>query len=111
MDLMATDTSAQRAPIEGGLMRRRLPFYSRFHPKGTAGGDVFSQDVSHMPGPLRKCFLLLPPTTVLSGSSVGEGAGVRSVQIASRGEDSQFLRYTTHAEQNRTRSAEEACER
>ena len=58
-----------------------------------------------------KIFLLLPPTTVLSGSSVGEGAGVRSVQIASQGEDSQFLRYTTNVKQNRTCSAEEACER
>ena len=111
MDLMSTDTSAQRAPIEGGLIRRNLPFYSRFHTNGTAGIDVFSHNVNHMPGPLRKCFFLLPPTTVLSESSVGEGAGVRSVQIASQGEDSQFLRYTTNAEQNRTRSAEEACER
>ena len=111
MDLMATDTSAQRAPIEGGLIRRRLPFYPRFHTNGTAGIDVFSHNVNHMPGPLRKYCLLLPPTTVLSESSAGEGSEVRSVQIASQGEDSQFLRYTTNAETNRTRSAEEACER
>ena len=109
MDLMATDTSAKRAPIEGGLIRRRLPFYSRFHTNGTAGIDVFSHNVNHMPGPL-DLFLLLPPTTVLSERSVGAGTGVRSVQIASQGEDRQFLRYTTNADQNRTRSAEEACE-
>ena len=90
MDLMATDTSTQRAPIEGGLVRRRLPFYSRFHTNGTAGIDVFSHNVNHMPGPLRKCFFLLPPATVLSESSVGEGEGVRSVQIASQGEDILF---------------------
>ena len=54
MDLMATDTSAQRAPIEGGLIRRRLPFYSRFHTNGTAGIDVFRHNVNHMPGPLRE---------------------------------------------------------
>ena len=108
MDLMATDTSAQRAPIGGGLIRRRLPFYSRFHTNGTAGVDVFSHNVNHMPP---KVFLLLSPTTVLSGSSVGEGAGVRSVKIASKGEDSQFFGYSTNAEQNRTHSAEEACER
>ena len=111
MDLMATDTSAQLTPIEGGLIRRRLPFFSRFHTKGTEGVDIFSHNVNHMPEPLRKWSLLLPPTTVLSGSNVGERAGVRSGQTASQGEYSQFLRYTTNAEQNRTRSAEEACER
>ena len=54
MDLMATDTSAQRAPTEGGLIRRRLPFYSRFHTNGTTGVDVLSHNVIHMPGPHRK---------------------------------------------------------
>ena len=52
MDLMATDTSAQCAPIGGDLIRRRLPFYSRFHTNGTAGVDVFSRNVDHMPGSL-----------------------------------------------------------
>ena len=54
MDLIATDTSAQRVPIEGGLIRRRLPFCSRFHTNGTAGIDAFRHNVNHMPGPLRK---------------------------------------------------------
>ena len=50
MDLMVTDTSAQ---------------YPRFHTNNTAGVDVFSHNVSHMPGSL--LFL----TTVLGGSGVG----------------------------------------
>ena len=37
----------------------------------TAGVDVFSHNVSHMPGSLQKMFWLLFPTTVLGGSSVG----------------------------------------
>ena len=65
MDLMATDTSAQYAPIEGGWERQKLPFYSRFHTNNTAGVDVFSHNVSHRPG------WLLFRTTVLGGSSVG----------------------------------------
>ena len=48
MDLMATDTSAQSAPIGGGLERQNLPFYSRFHTNNTAGVDVFSHNVNHM---------------------------------------------------------------
>ena len=65
MDLMATDTSAQYTPTEGGWEFQKLPFYPRFHTNNTAGVDVFSHNVSHMPGSL--LFL----TTVLGGSSVG----------------------------------------
>ena len=64
MDLMETDSSVQYTPTEGGWERQKLPFYPRFHTKNTAGVDVFSHDVSHMPGSL--LFL----TTVLGGSSV-----------------------------------------
>ena len=116
MDLMKTDTSAQRAPIGGGLVRQRLPFYSRFHTNGTAGIYVFSHNVNHMPGSLRKCFgycfpqpslvgvalahiskcearaVIGVPNTRASWFSMIEGAGVRSVQIASKVEDSQFFR-------------------
>ena len=67
MDLMAIDTSAQRTPIGGGLIRRRLPFYSRFHTNGTAGVDIFSHNVNHMPGPLRKCFCCCLPQPSLVG--------------------------------------------
>ena len=56
MDWMATDTSAQRAPIGGGLICQRLSFYSRFHTSGTAGVDVFSHNVNNMPGLPRTCF-------------------------------------------------------
>ena len=56
MDLMATDTSAQSAPIGGGLERQKLPFYSRFHTNNTVGVNVFSHNVNHMSGSLRKCF-------------------------------------------------------
>ena len=115
MDLMATDTSAQSAPIGGGLERQNLPFYSRFHTNNTAGVDVFSHNVNHMPGSLQKyfgyCFpqpslvgvvlahickcqaraVIVVPNTRASWFPMIEGAGVRSVQIASQGEDSQFF--------------------
>ena len=65
MDLMATGTSAQYTPIEGGWERQKLPFYSRFHTNNTAGVDMSSHNVSHMPGSP------LFPTTVLGESSVG----------------------------------------
>ena len=116
MDLMATNTSAQYASIEGGLGRQRLPFYSRFHTNNTAGVDVFSHNVSHMPGSLQKCFgycfpqpslvgvmlahiskcearaLVVVPNTRASWFPMIAGAGVRSVQFASQGAGSQFLR-------------------
>ena len=135
MDLMATDTSAQRAAIGGGLTYRRLPFYSRFHTNGIAGVDVFHQNVNHMLGSLRTCFgycfpqpflvgvvlvhvckckaraVVVVSNTRASWFPMIEGAEVRSLQIASKGEDSQFLRYTSNAEQNHTRSTEEPCER
>ena len=55
--------------------------------------------------------VIVVPNTQVSWFPMIDGAEVRSVQIASQGEDSQFLGYTTNAEQHRTRSAEEACER
>ena len=67
MDLMATDTSAKRAPVGGGLICRRLTFYSRFHTSGTAGVDVFSLNVNRMPGSLRKCFGYCFPQPSLVG--------------------------------------------
>ena len=94
MDLMATDTSAQSAPIGGGLERQNLPFYSRFHTNNTAGVDVFSHNVNHMPGSLQKCFGYCFPQPSLVG--------------ASQGADSQFFRVH---HQRGARSAEEACER
>ena len=116
MDLMATDTSGQRATIGGGLIRRGLPFYLRFHTNGTAGVDAFSYNVNHTPGSLRKCFgycfpqpslvgvvlahiskcearaVIVVPDTRASWFPIIEGAGVYSVQIASQGEDNQFCR-------------------
>ena len=116
MDLMATDISAQSAPIGGGLERQNMPFYSRFHTNNTAGVDVFSHNVNHMPGSLQKCFgycfpqpslvgvvlahtckcqaraVIVVPNTRASWFPMIEGAGVRSVQIASQGVDSQFFR-------------------
>ena len=116
MDLMATDTSVQHAPIGGGLIYRRLPFYSLFYTNGAAAVDVLSHNVKRMPGSLRTCLgycfpqpslvrvvsahiskyearaVLVVPNTQASWFPMIEGAGVRSVQIASKGEDSQFFR-------------------
>ena len=65
IDLMATDTSAQYTLTEGGWELQKPPFYPRFCTNNTAGIEVFSHNVSHMPGSL--LFL----TTVLGGSSAG----------------------------------------
>ena len=116
MDLMATDTSPNVPLLGGGLIRRRLPFYSRFHTNCIAGVDVFSHNVNYKPGPLRKCFgycfpqpslvrvvlahiskcearaVIVVPNTRASWFPMIEGARVRSVQTASQGEDSQFFR-------------------
>ena len=102
---MATDTSPQYTPTEGGLELQSYPLPA-FHTNNTAGIEVFSHNVSHMPGSL--LFL----TTVLGGSSASkcearaiivvpktraawfpmmEGAGVRSVQTKSQGASSQFF--------------------
>ena len=115
MDMMATDTSAQHAPM-GVLLYRRLPFYSRFHTNGTAGVDVISHNGNHTTGSLRTrfgyCFpqlslvevvlahmsecqaraVIVVPNTRASWFPMIEGAGIRSVQIAPKGEDSQFFR-------------------
>ena len=116
MDLMTTDTSVQYAPIEGGLECQRLPFYSRFRTNNTSGVDVFSHNVSHMPGSLQKCFgccfpqpslvgvvfahiskceakaVIVVPNTRASWFPMINGARVRSVEIASQGAGSQFFR-------------------
>ena len=65
MDLMATDTSPQYTPTEGGWELQSSTLYPRFHTNNTAGIEVFSHNVSHMPGSL--LFL----TTDLGGSSAG----------------------------------------
>ena len=115
MDLMATDISTQRAPIGGSLIRRRPPFYSWFHTNDKAGVDVFSRNVDRMPRSLRKCFgycfpqpslvgvvlapigecearpVIVVPNTRALWFPMIEGLGVRSLQIASQGEDSQLF--------------------
>ena len=116
MDMMATDTTAQRAPIEGGLICRRLPFDSRSHTNGTAEVDILSHNMNRVPGLLQTCFsycfpqpsfvgvvlahiskcearaVIMVPNTRASWFPMIEGVGVRSVQIASKGEDGQSFR-------------------
>ena len=116
MNLMAKDTSAQYTSIEGGWERQKLPFYSRFHTNNKARVDVFSHNLSHMPGSLQTCFgycfpqpslvgvvlahiskcearaVIVVPNTRASWFPMIEGAGVRSVQIASQGAGSPFYR-------------------
>ena len=64
MDLMATDTSPS-IPRLRAVGNSKATLYPRFHTNNTAGIEVFSHNVSHMPGSL--LFL----TTVLGGSSAG----------------------------------------
>ena len=98
IDLVATDTSAQYASIEGGLERQRLLFHSRFHTNNTAGVDVFSHNVSHMPGSLQNCFGYCFPQpslvgVVLAHISKCEARAVivvRNTQASDRGSRSSF---------------------
>ena len=116
MDLMATTASAQSAPAIEGTTRKQLPFYSRFYTEGTAGIDVLSYDVSHMPESSQTCFgfcfpqpslvgvvlthmckcaaraVIVVPNTRSSWFPMMAGAQVRSVHIASTGDASQFFR-------------------
>ena len=116
MNLIAIDASAQRAPTGGGTPYRRPPFYSRFHTNGTAGIDVLNHNMSNIPGPLRiwfsYCFsppslvgvvlahtskfkaraMTVGPNTRASWLPMKAGAEIRSVQIASKCENSQFFR-------------------
>ena len=64
MDLMATDASPQYTRLRA-VGNSKATLYPRFHTNNTAGIEVFSHNVSHMPGSL--LFL----TTVLDGSSAG----------------------------------------
>ena len=62
MDLMATPASAQYAPATDQEPAQQLPFYSQYHTSGSAGVDVFSHNVSRMPGEPRPCFgFCFPP--------------------------------------------------
>ena len=116
MDLMTTDTLVQHAPIGGGLLYRRQLFYARFHTNGSAEVDVFSHNVNRMHGSLRAYFgyffpqpffvgavlahiskcearpVIVVPNTRASWFPMIEGPGVRSVQIAFKGKDSQFFK-------------------
>ena len=66
MDLMASTASAQRPPSPQGMSGQALPFYSRFHTKGTAGVDVFTQDVGRMPDKESPCFgFCFPPPSMV----------------------------------------------
>ena len=112
-----------------------LPFYLRFHTNGTAGVDVFSHNVNHVPGSLRQCFgycslqpslvgvvlahiskrearaEIVVPNTRASWFPTIEEAGVRSVEVVSKGKAVSSLEFATNAKQSRTRSTEKACER
>ena len=104
MDLMATDTSPQYTPTEGGLELQSYPLPA-FHTNNTAGIEVFSHNVSHMPGSLlflvgvvlahvSKCearAIIVVPKTRAAWFPMMEGAGVRSVQTKSQGASSQFF--------------------
>ena len=50
VDLMASSENARLGPAIGTGDQRRLPFYSRYHCKGSAGVEVFRHRVSVTPG-------------------------------------------------------------
>ena len=98
------------------MLYRTLPFYSWFYTNITAWVDVFNHNVNRMPGSLQTCSgyffsqpslvgvvlahmskckaraVIVVPNTRASWFPMIEGAGVRSVKIVSKGENSQFLR-------------------
>ena len=134
VDLMATGTSVQRIPGGGQDADRALPFYSRYHTDGTAGVDVLSQGVSHMPGSANACFgLCFPPLQMIavvlqhmqgckaravvvvpddrqSWFPLLAAATVRAVPVAGKGGADTFSVRTTRKEEYRLFSGSEACE-
>ena len=94
MDLMSTDTSVQWIPGGGQDADRPLPFYSRYHTDGTAGVDVLSQDVSHMPGSANACFgfCFPPPQTIAVVLQHIQGCEARAVVVVPVDRQSWFPR-------------------
>ena len=88
--MMATTAPAQRAPRGLEYEGTQLPFFSRYATGGSAGVDVFSQDVTYSSKLKERAFRVLFPTPRFSGgctaiprrekSSCG-GSGTRPAKV------------------------------
>ena len=85
-------TSVHRISGVGRDADRALPFYSRYHTAGTAGVDVFSQDLSHMPGSANACFgyCFPPPQMVAVVLQHMQSCKARAVVVVPDGTQSSF---------------------
>ena len=113
---------------------RALPFYSRYHIAGTAGVDVLSRDVSHMPGSANAYFgfgfpqpqmvavvlhymqsckaraVVVVPDDRQSWFPLLAAAIIQSVPVAAKGGAGTFFVCTTIMVKCRLFSASGACE-
>ena len=67
MDMMTTTVSAQRIPAGYENEGTQLPFLSRYETEGSAGIDVFSQDVTIVPHSERNAFFTVSPPPDMVG--------------------------------------------
>ena len=66
LDMIATTASAQRIPTGLEYEGTPWPFFSRYATEGSAGVDVFSQDVTIVPNAKRGCFgFCFPPSDLV----------------------------------------------
>ena len=65
--MIATTTSAQRIPRGLGYGGTQLPFFSRYATEGSAGVDVFIQDMAIIPNSKRECCISCFPPPDLVG--------------------------------------------
>lgn len=77
IDLMACTWSAQHSPLTGAA----LPFSSRYHCAGSAGVDVFAQDVAVLPGGVAPAFGLCFPPPVMAGHVLQHLAKCRACEV------------------------------
>ena len=78
VDLMAPSENAQESPATGAGERRRLPFLSWYHCKGSAGVDFFSQNAVAMPVENTPTFGYCYPPPVMVGHAVQHFADCRA---------------------------------
>lgn len=74
IDLMACTASVQHSPRSGAA----LPFFSRYHCAGSAGVDVFAQDLAVLPGGAGPAFGFCFPPPVMAGHVVQHLAECRA---------------------------------
>ena len=70
VDLMASTENAQRSYDAETERWQRLPFFSRYHCEGTAGVDIFRQNIALTPGSTSRAFGFCFPPPLMVGPVV-----------------------------------------